>query len=229
MKQTSAGAMTLIASSVLATAVHAGTLFTIKETSEGETKLSRLWIDQGRYRLESIHGDDMSMEIFNDGKLYLLNFNDDTYTVLDRDNLAKSAETHRRMTGQSSRPEAVRELRSTEQVRLSPGGECRVWQVLLDSELTQEMCILPLRALRTGNQIRKTMDSYNELLAEFDATTPSMSWSDVETTEGIPLVVTTFADGKIHSNSITLSISTNEFTTPQTYELPRGMREGSKF
>ena len=63
----------------------------------------------------------------------------------------------------------------------------------------------------------------------FDATTPSLSWSDVETTEGIPLVVTTFADGKIHSNSITVSISMDELTTPQTYELPRGMREGSKF
>jgi len=220
--------LTLVVSSLIATSAPADTLFTIAESSGDQVKMSRLWVDHGRYRLESTVGDEHGLEIFNDGKLYLLNSREKTYTVLDRERLARDAAVHREWIERSSSTEQTasrRELRQTEGVKLTGTQACRVWEVLVNNELQQEICVLPLKALKTGIIVRKTMDRYNELLAEFDASTPSMPWSDVETTEGIPISVVTYARGKVHSSSVTVSINTAEVAAPKRYELPPGMRE----
>lgn len=227
MNKVTAGVSTLLAT-LIASHAQAATLLMLTEQVGDEIKMSKMWIDADRYRIESSTSEGKSLEIFDKDRIYGAEFEEYTYSVLDRASLVEDAERYDEATRRGivkPTPKPVRELRDTEQYERVGDQPCRVWDVFQNGKLVQKLCVRALKTLPTGAAIRKTMDSYNKLHAAFDLVSPAFPWGDVETTQGFPVIVANYTDGKIHSMSTAVIVNTNELTDAMTYVLPPGMRE----
>jgi len=202
------------------------TMLLITQSSQGQSQTSIMWIGAGHYRLQSLQNGQQGVEIFRDDTVYLLNFGERTYTSLNHERVVAAAEQTRKLLPNAARPTVQRELRETQRlVMFQSKWPCQFWEVLEDGVLTKEMCVVPLKLLPNRNSVRETIERYNAVFKDTDTNDASLPWSDFETTEGLPLLVRNFVDGKLHAETTVTSLQPNQPPLPKRYELPPGMTE----
>jgi len=224
MKRGTASVLLTIAASVFAAAAHATTYMeSLERASNGQTTVTKMWIDADRYRSES-GTDGKQLTIFTKGVLYFVNTDENTYMVMSKEALAKHAKAYNDVmkTAQAPTPKPIRKVQDTGRwIVVGPSlPPCRIWHVFENNELKQELCNVPLKTVRTGAELLSTMRLYNALLGEFGESTPNLPWTDVETTMGFPLRMVVFADGKPHHTTVTFFFKTDSPFNEQRYMLP---------
>lgn len=233
MKIVSKSVAGVIAACALTAPAHATIRIDIMEISGSQMSGKTLFLDPVRYRVQTGGNDQNGIVTFRYDTLFLLNYKDGTFTVLNKEKMARKAEAHKKNLEQYSLkdPEVKREVRMTERIGGAASQICRFWEIRVDGKLQQDVCFIPLKAMNHGKMILEIMRKHNELMASLPGAVSDMNWSDVETTRGYPLIVRNFDDkGRLHSQSTVMRIDATLPSIGDLLYLPvSGMKEEQNF
>jgi hypothetical protein len=175
-------------------------------------EVQKMWFDGGSFRLESERAD--AVEIFKDGTLYLIEPLRRRYTEFDESRLqalsgspvqsaaAAQAAALRGPQPAGSEPDAPppHTARATARTESSDGQTCTVWEITVGGEKVQELCVVPISAVRGGAAVLADMRQIGALvrdrrLGQSLGSSTAESWADLDAVGGIPIISRTFDNG----------------------------------
>ena len=243
--------MSLLAATFASAAAYGGVY--LESTSTGESKatpkVARMWFDGGRMRSESGSGE---VAIFKNRAMYNLDPAAKTYRVIDQATIEQlsggMADARKQMEARMATmtPEqraqiekmmgragggapAKRVLKNTGRTESAGGISCTVWEATVDGRKEEELCAA--KSLPGGDEVTKTLKEIGAMLQGFTDQMSQMSrnratqpWSDLQTLNGVPIVMRKFENGKVTSET-RLTAARKESVAGAQFEVPAGYTE----
>ena len=238
-------------------AAQAGTtLETVnRDLAGGAPTTVSTWAQNGMMRVETKPTE--SVMVFKDDTIFIINHKEKSYVALDRASMKRMAEQlnpalkmlqermknmtpeqraqmekmmgGRMPAGMDGTAEKKQEIKRTARADKIGAYSCTYVQVLEEGVLTDEMCVVPAKALKGSDELivaaKKMGDLMKEMMASMDAPwLQQMAQKQVQNFEslgGIPVLSRHFEDGKPH-NETTLTSIRSESLAATTFEVPAG-------
>lgn len=178
---------------------------------QAQPQSMKMWTGNGRFRMEMQKG--AQVQIFKDQTFYALNAANKSYTKLDKaamDALTKQANDatksleallpadQRGKSKPADKPQVDRSVKATGRSETSPLGQCKVWEVAVNGNKVQELCVIEVGSLPNGKELVATMESVGEAFKGTPASAGvTEAWQDVKTMNGYPVITRMYLNGKL--------------------------------
>jgi hypothetical protein len=207
-----------------------------KMSPQAPPRAMKMWVGDGRVRIEMMDG--QQVQIFKDKAFYMLNVAAKSYSKLDKASLEaltrKNNESIQAMlppdqrgkAKQSSTPKVERTVKPTGRTESSALGQpCKVWEVLVNGNKTQELCVVEVSTIANGKEMIATMQQVTDAFKGTPAGTGMMEvWQDVKTMNGFPVITRMYMNGKLFQEVKTTAV--RAAATPDSlFVIPAGFKE----
>jgi hypothetical protein len=131
------------------------------------------------------------------------------------------------LAAMGSGKEPVFSSKDTGQSDTVDGRKCRVWQVLKDGAIFEELCVVPFSSFPGKEDMQKTFKQLSEAFAGLAQSVPGAGNSAKARTEinGYPIRTRPYHDGKPQGIEIVLKSWTEESVPATAFEIPKGYKK----
>ena len=208
---------------------------------EAAPRVSHCYVEGPRFRCDS--GDRKTIVILNNEVMSIVDTSQHTYqslakTAVDRTAAKLAAMTPEKIASLPPEDRATmdkvmsrmrpsdREYRMTERSESVEGRACRVWEATEGGRKVWELCVVPRESASGAAEIITGLKHAAYFFAgglESQGTQygPARWWRNIETFDGLPVLIRTFVNGGVVSE-LTLTTVRIETLAPEFFDVPAG-------